>query len=115
MKFPSVTTLTPAIVSAALVSAETKVALKAEGRTTNSYIFAGASQDDLIKALDPEWPGPIPHTLLVGHEPTLTRGMMQLTGISGAIELKKAGCYGVRIEEGGGRLEWMLPPKLLRT
>jgi peroxiredoxin len=40
--------------------------LKAEGRSTNSYVFKGANSDDLIKALDPEWPGPIPHTLIVG-------------------------------------------------
>ena len=38
--------------------------LKAEGRPTNSYLFAG-SIDDLAKALDPEMPGPIPHTLLL--------------------------------------------------
>lgn len=42
-----------------------KPSLKAEGRTTNSYIFSEADQDTLIKALDPEWPGPVPHTLLV--------------------------------------------------
>jgi hypothetical protein len=49
----------------AAIPAKIKPTLKAEGRNTNSYIFAGASQDELIKALDPEWPGPIPHTLLV--------------------------------------------------
>jgi peroxiredoxin len=42
-----------------------KPSLKAEGRITDSYLYNGASQDDLIKALDPEWPGPIPHTVLV--------------------------------------------------
>jgi len=42
-----------------------KPSLKAEGRTTDSYIYSGTNQDDLIKALDPEWPGPIPHTVLV--------------------------------------------------
>lgn len=42
-----------------------KPTLKAEGRTTNSYIYSGANQDDLIKALDPKWPGPIPHSVLV--------------------------------------------------
>ena len=49
----------------ASIPAKIKPTLAAEGRTTNSYIFNGAQQDDLIKALDPEWPGPIPHTLLV--------------------------------------------------
>ena len=39
--------------------------LKKEGRTTNNYIYTGESQDALVEALDPEWPGPIPHTVLV--------------------------------------------------
>jgi len=42
-----------------------KPSLKAEGRVTDSYLYNGGNQDDLIKALDPEWPGPIPHTVLV--------------------------------------------------
>jgi thiol-disulfide isomerase/thioredoxin len=40
-------------------------ALKAEGRATNSYLYTGAN-NDLIAALDPDWPGPAPHTVLVG-------------------------------------------------
>lgn len=48
-----------------------KPTVKAEGRTTNSYIFAGADLNDLVKALDPEWPGPIPHTLLVAPDGTV--------------------------------------------
>lgn len=43
-----------------------KKSVKAEGRTTNSYLFSGASTNELMKALDPEWPGGIPHTILVG-------------------------------------------------
>jgi peroxiredoxin len=39
--------------------------LQAEGRTTNNYLYTEASTDTLIKALDPEWPGPLPHTVLV--------------------------------------------------
>ena len=42
-----------------------KTSLKAEGRTSNNYLFNGASQDELIAALDPEWPGPMPHSVLV--------------------------------------------------
>ena len=41
-----------------------KKSVKEEGRKSNSYIFKG-TQEDLVKALDPEWPGPIPHTLLI--------------------------------------------------
>ena len=43
-----------------------KPSLKAEGRTTNSYIFSDPDTNALVKALDPEWPGPLPHTILVG-------------------------------------------------
>ncbi len=42
-----------------------KPTVKAEGRTTNSYVFNSPDQEQLIKALDKDWPGPIPHTLLV--------------------------------------------------
>lgn len=42
-----------------------KASLKAENRTTNSYLYTGPSPDALVNALDPEWPGPLPHTVLV--------------------------------------------------
>jgi peroxiredoxin len=43
-----------------------KKEVEAEGRTTNSYVFNGSDTDALMKTLDPEWPGAIPHTVLVG-------------------------------------------------
>lgn len=49
----------------AVVPDKIKPSLKAEGRKGNAYIFSESSHDALIKALDPEWPGPIPHTLVV--------------------------------------------------
>lgn len=42
-----------------------KKSMDEEGRTTNNYLYTGASQDDLVAALDPQWPGPMPHTVLV--------------------------------------------------
>lgn len=39
--------------------------LKAEGRTSNNYLFTDPDADALIQALDPEWDGPQPHTVLV--------------------------------------------------
>jgi len=36
-----------------------------EGRRTNHYLVKDAPQDALIVALDPQWPGPLPHTVLV--------------------------------------------------
>ena len=47
------------------LSERLKKSVKAEGRKSNSYVFAGGSQEDLMKALDPEWPGGLPHTLLI--------------------------------------------------
>jgi peroxiredoxin len=36
-----------------------------EGRTTNHYLYNGSDQDAIVAALDSEWPGPIPHTVLI--------------------------------------------------
>ena len=36
-----------------------------EGRTTNNYIYAGAGNDALARALDPQWPGPLPYTIAI--------------------------------------------------
>jgi phosphohistidine phosphatase len=55
--------------------------------------------------------------IVVGHEPGLTDGLRALTGLqeSHGVELKKGGCYGVRIlPDGTGVLEWLLPPRILR-
>jgi phosphohistidine phosphatase SixA len=61
----------------------------------------------------------IPHrrVIIVGHEPSLTSALRAMTGIeeSDAVELKKGGCYGVRVgPDGKGVLEWLLPPRILR-
>jgi peroxiredoxin len=39
--------------------------LAAEGRGPLNFLYTGASTDALVKALDPEWPGPLPHTLVI--------------------------------------------------
>ncbi len=39
--------------------------LTKEGRATNNYLYTEPSMEPLIKALDPEWKGPEPHTILV--------------------------------------------------
>lgn len=56
-------------------------------------------------------------TIVVGHEPNLSENLRALVGLgeSRAIELKRGGCYGVRIRaDGSAGLEWMLPPRILR-
>ncbi|MBK5260516.1 MAG: histidine phosphatase family protein [Thermoanaerobaculia bacterium] len=55
--------------------------------------------------------------IIVGHEPNLTDNVMELIGAGAGqpVELKKGGCYGVRLRtEGGGMLEWLLSPRILR-
>jgi peroxiredoxin len=47
------------------LSGRMKKAVKDEGRVTNSYIFKGTDMEELMKVLDPEWPGGMPHTVLV--------------------------------------------------
>jgi peroxiredoxin len=49
----------------AAVSNRLQRSLKAEGRTTNNYLFNTGDADALMRALDPSAPGPIPYTLIV--------------------------------------------------
>jgi peroxiredoxin len=43
-------------------------ALPKQGRKTNSYLYTGADVNEMMKALDPEWPGGMPHTVLVAQD-----------------------------------------------
>jgi phosphohistidine phosphatase len=54
--------------------------------------------------------------ILVGHEPLLSGAVAALVGIApDALDLKKGGCFGVRIPPSGPAvLEWALPPRVLR-
>ena len=54
--------------------------------------------------------------IIVGHEPNLTENAMELVGVTGGdLELKKGGCYCIRMHaDGSGELEFMLSPRLLR-
>lgn len=52
--------------------------------------------------------------ILVGHEPSLSEAVHALTGVN-VSDLKKGGCYGVRLlPDGTAQLEWILPPRVLR-
>jgi peroxiredoxin len=48
-----------------------KKSVEAEGRKTNSYLYSGVDMDEVMLALDPEWPGGIPHTILVDTDGTI--------------------------------------------
>ncbi len=55
----------------AIVPNKLKKSLEEEGRTTNNYLYTGASVDELAEALDPKWPGPVPFTILVDTDGTV--------------------------------------------
>jgi phosphohistidine phosphatase len=56
--------------------------------------------------------------VLVGHEPDLGKLAGMLTGAPAGVPLKKAGACAIRMDHGPklgtGRMEWLLPPKVLR-
>ncbi|MGJ8725999.1 MAG: redoxin domain-containing protein [Roseibacillus sp.] len=64
----------------------TKQLLKKDSRNTNNYLFDGDTED-LAKALDPEWNGAMPHTLLIGNEGQV---LYRHTGKIEPLALKKA-------------------------
>ena len=39
--------------------------LKSEGRATNNYLFSGGDAEAMMKALDPQAPGPVPYTIVI--------------------------------------------------
>jgi peroxiredoxin len=49
----------------AALSQRTAPSLEKEGRTSNNYIWTGGSPDALAEAIDPEWTGAMPHTIVV--------------------------------------------------
>ncbi len=61
--------------------------LNAEGRTTNNYHFTGTDKNALAEALDPEWRGPVPHTLLVAPGGKV---LYRKTGEIDPVELREA-------------------------
>ncbi len=81
---------------------------------TTDALAPGASRKDflaLIASIEAR------RAILVGHEPTLSDNLRALVGLgrSRSVELKKGGCYGVRLNaDGTAVLEWMLPPRILR-
>jgi thiol-disulfide isomerase/thioredoxin len=39
--------------------------IQQDGRRTNHYLFAGKNSDEIPATFDPEWPGPLPYTVLI--------------------------------------------------
>lgn len=82
--------------------------------TTTDALAPGASTKDflaLIASIRER------RAVIIGHEPSLTNGLRALVQLHewDHVELKKGGCYGVRIlSDGSAAWEWMLPPRILR-
>jgi peroxiredoxin len=55
--------------------------------SATNYIFNSEKRDALVEALDPKWPGPVPHTILVAPGGKV---IYRQTGEFDAMELKKA-------------------------
>ncbi|MBK1832572.1 redoxin domain-containing protein [Roseibacillus ishigakijimensis] len=68
------------------LSPRAKAAAAKEGRSTNNYLFTGDTEE-LVKALDPEWNGAMPHTLLVDGEGKV---LFRHTGVVEPLALRKA-------------------------
>lgn len=49
----------------AAIPNSTAKSLKEEGRETNNYHWTGRNPDTMAQAIDPEWSGALPHTILV--------------------------------------------------
>jgi peroxiredoxin len=71
----------------AVLSRKQQRSVEAEGRKSNNYLWMGASTDALAEALDPEWPGPVPYTLLVDTDGTI---LYRKVGKIDPVEVKKA-------------------------
>lgn len=72
------------------------------------------SYEEFLKLLESL---PERRVIVVGHEPSLTDHFMRLIGLKGSenVELKKGGCYGVRLRrDGTAVVEWLLSPRVLR-
>jgi len=52
----------------AAIAGPNEAAVKEDGRSTNNYHWTGGNPDQLAEAIDPEWSGALPHTVLVGQD-----------------------------------------------
>jgi peroxiredoxin len=71
----------------AALSPKTAPSVTAEGRTTNNYHYQSDDLDALADALDPQWQGPLPHTLLLAPGGEV---LYRHTGQIDPIELRRA-------------------------
>lgn len=70
----------------AALSDQTKEAVEKDGRTTNNYLFAGDNPDQLAEAIDKEWSGAQPHTVLLSPKGEI---VWRHTGAVDPVELRR--------------------------
>jgi phosphohistidine phosphatase len=80
---------------------------------TTDALAPGASRKQFLALIESIEAG---RAILVGHEPNLSDNLAALVALDeSSIELKKGGCYGLRLrEDRKASLEWLLPPRVLR-
>lgn len=71
----------------AALSPRTVDSVQQEGRTTNNYHYQSDDLDALADALDPDWQGPLPHTILIAPGGKI---LYRHTGQIDPIELRRA-------------------------
>jgi peroxiredoxin len=70
----------------AALSDQTKESVEKDGRKTNNYIFAGDNPDQLAEAIDKEWTGAQPHSVLVSPKGEI---VWRHTGAVDPVELRR--------------------------
>ncbi|MDB6079286.1 MAG: Redoxin domain protein, partial [Akkermansiaceae bacterium] len=65
---------------------QTKESLAKEGRTANNYLFSGENPDLLAEAIDKEWTGAQPHSVLLSPKGEI---LWRHTGKVDVVELRK--------------------------
>ncbi|MCW1924101.1 redoxin family protein [Luteolibacter arcticus] len=70
----------------AALSDRTKKSLEKDGRTTNNYLFAGDNPDKLAEAIDKEWSGAQPHSVIVSPKGEI---VWRHTGAVDPVELRR--------------------------
>ena len=71
----------------------------------------GFDRDDALELLLPH--GPDDRVLAIGHEPSFSQVVHDLTG--GRVDFKKGGVAAIRVERGGGELLVLLRPRELES
>ena len=77
------------------ISPRTKPSLEKEGLTTNNFIWAGGNPDVLAEAIDPEWTGAMPHTVIIAPGGEI---LWRFTGKVDPFELRRQLLHGLEAQ-----------------